>query len=187
MIADFITANVHVQSGLNWEGLKWAFQLNEGDYWHPLTWLSLMLDASLFGQKAGGFHFTNVVVHAANGVLLFLLLWTLTMAYYRSLVVRRCLPCIRCGWSRWLGSRNARMCSAALFGLLALICYARYANQRSEVRGPGAGVSLPSPSFYLSYLLSLPVLPRLRPDEQGDAGDLAVCDAAARFLAVAPP
>src|SRR5208283_390672 len=60
----FVTANVHVQRGLNWEGVKWAFGPNEGDYWHPLTWLSLMLDASLFGQKAGGFHFTNVVLHA---------------------------------------------------------------------------------------------------------------------------
>ena len=52
----FVTSNAHVQGGLNWEGVKWAFGLNEGDYWHPLTWLSLMLDASLFGQKAGGFH-----------------------------------------------------------------------------------------------------------------------------------
>ena len=77
----FITANAHVQGGLNWEGVKWAFRPNEGDYWHPLTWLSLMLDASLFGQKAGGFHFTNVALHAANSVLLFLLLRMLTGAF----------------------------------------------------------------------------------------------------------
>src|ERR1019366_6371750 len=83
----FVTSNVHVQGGLSWETVKWAFQLNQGDYWHPLTWLSLMLDASLFGQRAGGFHFTNVAFHVANGVLLFLLLQALTGALWRSLVV----------------------------------------------------------------------------------------------------
>ncbi|MCX6911941.1 MAG: hypothetical protein NT167_02585, partial [Verrucomicrobia bacterium] len=84
---DFVTANVHVQGGLNWEGVKWAFGLNEGDYWHPLTWLSLMLDASLFGQRAGGFHFTNVAFHAVNGALVFLLLRMLTGTLWRSVVV----------------------------------------------------------------------------------------------------
>src|ERR1039457_1685984 len=59
---DSVTSNVHVQGGLNWEAVKWAFQLYGGDYWHPLTWLSLMLDAICFGRKAGGFHFTNVAL-----------------------------------------------------------------------------------------------------------------------------
>ena len=68
---NFVASNAHVQGSLNWEAVKWAFQLNEGDYWHPLTWLSLMLDASLFGQAAGGFHFTNVAFHAANSVIAF--------------------------------------------------------------------------------------------------------------------
>ena len=155
--ADFITANVHVQSGLNWEGLKWAFQLNEGDYWHPLTWLSLMLDASLFGQKAGGFHFTNVVVHAANGVLLFLLLWTLTMAYYRSLVVAAlfALHPLRVESVAWVTERKDVL--SGLFGLLALICYARYATrgQRSGVREPGSLSHLPASIFYLLSLCFL--------------------------------
>ncbi len=84
---DFVTSNLHVQGGLNWEAVKWAFQLNQGDYWHPLTWLSLMLDASLFGEAAGGFHFTNVAFHAANGVLLFLWLRRSTGALWRSVVV----------------------------------------------------------------------------------------------------
>src|ERR1019366_8942654 len=65
----FVTANAQVQAGLNWAGMKWAFGLTGGDYLHPLTWLSLMWDASLFGQKAGGFHLTNVGLHAANSVL----------------------------------------------------------------------------------------------------------------------
>ena len=83
----FVISNRHVQGGLNWEGVKWAFRLNEGDYWHPLTWLSLMLDVSFFGPKAGGFHFTNVAFHAANSVLVFLLLRLLTGAFWRSAMV----------------------------------------------------------------------------------------------------
>src|SRR5581483_5040586 len=66
---DFVSENPHVLSGLTWSGLKWAFQLGHGDYWHPLTWLSLMLDVSLFGRSAGGFHFTNVLLHLANVLL----------------------------------------------------------------------------------------------------------------------
>src|ERR1035441_1882944 len=83
----FVTSSADVQGGLNWERVKWAFGPNEGDYWHPLTWLSLMLDVSLFGQGAGGFHFTNVALHAVNGVLLFLLLRVLTGALWPSAVV----------------------------------------------------------------------------------------------------
>ena len=138
--ADFVTANVHVQGGLNWEGVKWAFGLNEGDYWHPLTWLSLMLDASLFGQNAGGFHFTNVAFHAVNGLLLFLLLRMLTGAMWRSAVVAAlfALHPLRVESVAWVTERKDVL--SGCFGLLALICYARYARGRgrrkSETRNP---------------------------------------------------
>jgi len=138
--ADFVTANVHVQGGLNWEGVKWAFGLNEGDYWHPLTWLSLMLDASLFGQNAGGFHFTNVAFHAVNGLLLFLLLRMLTGAMWRSVVVAAlfALHPLRVESVAWVTERKDVL--SGCFGLLALICYARYARGRgrrkSETRNP---------------------------------------------------
>ena len=137
---DFVTANVHVQGGLNWEGVKWAFGLNEGDYWHPLTWLSLMLDASLFGQRAGGFHFTNVAFHAVNGVLVFLLLRMLTGALWRSVLVAAlfALHPLRVESVAWVTERKDVL--SGCFGLLALICYARYARGRgrrkSETRNP---------------------------------------------------
>jgi protein O-mannosyl-transferase len=126
---DFVTANTHMQAGLSWEGVKWAFGLNEGDYWHPLTWLSLMLDASLFGQRAGGFHFTNAALHAANGVLLFLLLWRLTGAMWRSVVVAAlfALHPLRVESVAWVTERKDVL--SGCFGLLALICYARYAQK----------------------------------------------------------
>ena len=82
----FVSANSHVQGGMSWEGVKWVFTPKEVDN-PPLTWLSLMLDASLFGHRAGGFHFTNAALHAANSVLLLLLLWWLTGALWRSVAV----------------------------------------------------------------------------------------------------
>ena len=165
--ADFVTANVHVQGGLNWEGVKWAFGLNEGDYWHPLTWLSLMLDASLFGQNAGGFHFTNVAFHAVNGLLLFLLLRMLTGAMWRSAVVAAlfALHPLRVESVAWVTERKDVL--SGCFGLLALICYARYAekaiisNQSPRVpatnNGPRTGEHglLITDHRLLFYLLSL--------------------------------
>ena len=129
---DFVTSNAHVQGGLNWEGVKWAFGPNEGDYWHPLTWLSLMLDASLFGQGAGGFHFTNVAFHAVNGVLLLLLLRMLTGALWRSVVVAAlfALHPLRVESVAWVTERKDVL--SGCFGLVALICYARYAQRRMQ-------------------------------------------------------
>jgi tetratricopeptide (TPR) repeat protein len=126
----FVTSNLHVQGGLNWEAVKWAFQLNKGDYWHPLTWLSLMLDVSLFGPGAGGFHFTNVAFHAANGVLLFLWLRMLTGAFWRSAMVAAlfALHPLRVESVAWVTERKDVLSGCC--GLLALICYTRYAAKR---------------------------------------------------------
>jgi hypothetical protein len=82
--ADYVTANPQVQGGLTWANVAWAFTTDHASNWHPITWLSLMLDASLFGDKAAGFHFTNVVLHTVNAVLLFWILWGLTAAKWRS-------------------------------------------------------------------------------------------------------
>ena len=71
---DYFTSNFHVLTGLTWNNAKWAFQIGYAANWHPLTWLSLMLDAQLFGTGPAGPHLTNVILHAANTVLLFLLL-----------------------------------------------------------------------------------------------------------------
>ncbi|MCX6916351.1 MAG: tetratricopeptide repeat protein [Verrucomicrobia bacterium] len=130
---DFVTSNAHVQGGLNWESVKWAFRLNEGDYWHPLTWLSLMLDASLLGQGAGGFHFTNVAFHAANSVLLFGLLRLLTGSLWRSMVVAAlfALHPLRVESVAWVTERKDVL--SGFFGLLSLIAYARYAQRQRAV------------------------------------------------------
>src|SRR5258708_11288585 len=75
---DYFVSNPHVRAGLTWSAVRWAFQSRYAANWHPLTWLSLMLDAQLFGTGPAGPHLTNVLLHAANTVLLFLLLRRLT-------------------------------------------------------------------------------------------------------------
>src|SRR5437899_8313936 len=69
--AQYITKNPRIQSGLNPESVRWAFQSGYAGNWHPLTWLSHMVDCQLYGLKPGGHHLTNLLFHLANTVLLF--------------------------------------------------------------------------------------------------------------------
>src|SRR5271170_5065080 len=70
----YITDNAHVRAGLTWGTVKWAFRSFEGANWHPLTWLSHALDVQIFKLNPVGHHYVNVLLHAANAILLFLLL-----------------------------------------------------------------------------------------------------------------
>src|SRR5438128_1087154 len=85
----YVTANPRVQAGLTVDGIRWAFTELVGNetYWHPVTWLSHMLDCQIFGLNSAAHHFINVVFHAANVVLLFLLLRRLTGATWKSAIV----------------------------------------------------------------------------------------------------
>ena len=74
----YVAKNPHIQSGLNWKGISWAFTATRAGNWHPLTWLSHMLDLSLYGMNAGGHHLTNVVFHILNTLLLFMLFSKMT-------------------------------------------------------------------------------------------------------------
>src|SRR5437899_7825995 len=71
---DYVSENDWVTSGLNWKAVVWAFQTGHGGNWHPLTWLSHMLDAQFFGLNPAGHHVTNLLFHLANTLLLFFLL-----------------------------------------------------------------------------------------------------------------
>ena len=83
---DYVTANEHVRAGLNLAGINWALRSGEASNWHPLTWVSHMLDASLFGPNPRGHHATSVFLHAANAVLAFLAFRRLTGALWTSAV-----------------------------------------------------------------------------------------------------
>src|ERR1043166_2406835 len=83
----YVTQNPHVLSGLSAANARWAFITFDANNWHPLTWLSLQLDAQLWGRAPLGFHATNVCLHIANVLLLFGWLWRLTGCIWRSAVV----------------------------------------------------------------------------------------------------
>ncbi|MGD0279073.1 MAG: hypothetical protein ABSC11_07180, partial [Smithella sp.] len=58
----YVTENFHIQSGITLNGLRWAFSTTYAEFWHPLTWLSLMFDYQLFGLNAGGYHLTSLIL-----------------------------------------------------------------------------------------------------------------------------
>jgi Flp pilus assembly protein TadD len=70
----YVQGNTHVFRGLSWDNTHWAFTAFYAGNWHPLTWLSLQADSQFLGTNPWGYHLTNVLLHAANGVLLFLAL-----------------------------------------------------------------------------------------------------------------
>ena len=80
----YITDNAQVQKGLTSKGIIWAFTTSHTGNWHPLTWISHMLDCELYGLNPGGHHLTNVLLHMANAILLFVVLRWMTGAIWRS-------------------------------------------------------------------------------------------------------
>jgi len=83
----YVTDNVHVKAGLNWQTMRWSLTSKEQANWHPLTWMSHALDCQLFGLRAGGHHLISLLFHLLNGMLLFLLLRRTTGSAGRSFLV----------------------------------------------------------------------------------------------------
>ena len=132
---DYVTQNPAVQAGLSGPGLRWAFEASHANNWHPLTWLSHMLDCRLFGLKPGAHHLTNLGLHIATTLLLFLALNQMTGAPWRSACVAALF-----GWHplhvesvAWVAERKDVL--STLFFMLTLWAYARYAR-KSEGRNP---------------------------------------------------
>ena len=144
---DYFSANPHVLAGLTFGGIRWAFTTVFASNWHPLTWLSLMLDAELFGKGPAGPHFTNLLFHAANTVLLFLLLRRLTAATWRSAWVAAlfALHPLHVESVTWVAERKDVL--SAFFGLLSLWAYVRHVtgDERQVARTETAPVSIMSP------------------------------------------
>lgn len=83
----YVTENPHVNSGLTRANIHWAFTSMERSNWHPLTWISHMLDCQWYGLKPCGHHLTSLLFHALNVVLLFVVLQRMTGAMGRSFIV----------------------------------------------------------------------------------------------------
>jgi Flp pilus assembly protein TadD len=117
----YVSKTPPVRGGLSWEGTRWAFTTFRVANWHPLTWLSLQLDASVWGTEPWGFHLTSVLLHAANAALLFLALRALTGAFWRSAAVALLFAVhpLRAESVAWVAERKDVL--SALFGFLALL------------------------------------------------------------------
>jgi protein O-mannosyl-transferase len=132
---DYIVGNSHVTSGLAWENVIWAFQTGAAGNWHPLTWISHMMDCNLYGLNPGGHHLTNLLLHIANALLLFLLLKQMTGAMWRSAFVAALFAWhpLHVESVAWAAERKDVL--SAFFWMLTLLAYVRFAN-RSKVQNP---------------------------------------------------
>lgn len=126
----YVTRNTFVSPGLTWRGVCLACTTVAASNWHPLTWLSHMLDCQLFGLRPGWHHAVNLLLHAANTGLLFLLLRRLTGAVWRSAVVAALFAWhpLHVESVAWIAERKDVL--SAFFWMLALWAYSRYAECR---------------------------------------------------------
>ena len=150
----YVTANPQIQSGLTRDGLAWAFGRLHGreTYWHPLTWVSHMVDCQLFGLNAGAHHLVNVVFHALNAVLLFVVLLRMTGATWRSAVVAALFIVhpLQVDTVAWVAERKNVL--SGCFWWLTLLAYARHAE-----RG-GTGRYLVALGLFALGLMAKPTL-----------------------------
>jgi tetratricopeptide (TPR) repeat protein len=125
----YVTGNDVVRSGLSLRGVAWAFTSREAANWHPLTWLSLMLDAELFGVSSAGFHATNAVLHALAAGLLFGALRAATGRLGASALVAAlfALHPIHVESVAWISGRKDVL--SGLFGFATLWAYVGYARR----------------------------------------------------------
>ncbi|HET6488568.1 MAG TPA: tetratricopeptide repeat protein [Syntrophales bacterium] len=148
----YVSENLVIQDGLTWKGFLRAFTSLAAANWHPLTWLSHMLDFQLFGMKPGLHHLVSVFLHVLNTVLLFLVLRQTTGALWRSAFVAAlfALHPLHVESVAWAAERKDVL--STLFWILTMWAYARYA------RKPGIPGYIPVLLFFALGLLAKPML-----------------------------
>jgi len=130
---EYVTENPVVPSGLTWHGVSWALTTGYVANWHPLTWMSHMLDVQLYGLHGGGHHLTNLLLHIANALLLFGLLHHMTRALGRSAVVAGLFAVhpLHVESVAWVAERKDVL--STLFWMLTLWAYVAYVRHRGGV------------------------------------------------------
>ena len=130
----YVYENPAVAAGITRAGIVWAFTHFYSSNWHPLTWLSHMLDCQLYGLNPGGHHFTNVLLHTAAVIVLFLGLREMTGASWRSGLVAALFAIhpLRAESVAWIAERKDVL--SGLFFMLALVAYVRFTRIRSAPR-----------------------------------------------------
>jgi tetratricopeptide (TPR) repeat protein len=146
----YVYQNSYVAAGLNLASLKWAFTTFHSANWHPLTWISHMVDVTLFGMKPGVHHFINVLFHAANTVLVFVVFGRLTGDTWKSAIVAFLFAVhpAHVESVAWISERKDVL--STLFWLLTMLAYIRF------VRDEGAsGTALTKKYGSSNYLLAI--------------------------------
>lgn len=128
----YVYANPHVIHGLTWQGVEWAFTSFNAANWHPLTWISLMADVSLFGVDPGMTHAVNLVFHLLNSILLFSVLQKLTRSYWPSAIAGLLFAIhpAHVESVAWVAERKDVL--STLFWLLTIWAYIRYARREGS-------------------------------------------------------
>jgi Tfp pilus assembly protein PilF len=130
----YVTDNHRVRQGLSRETLVWAFTTNHIGNWHPLTWLSLILDGGLFKMNAAGYHWTSVILHLLAGLLLFAALSRMTVSLWGSGMVAALflIHPLHVESVAWVSERKDVL--SGLFWMMGLWCYVRYTERPGPAR-----------------------------------------------------
>jgi protein O-mannosyl-transferase len=131
---DYVFENPHVQGGISNANVIWALTTFHAGNWHPLTWLSHMLDYQLFGLKAGMNHLTSLLIHIANSILLFFVFRRMTGAMWRSAFIAAlfALHPLHVESVAWISERKDVL--SAFFWILTMWAYVRYAERPGFTR-----------------------------------------------------
>jgi len=171
----YVTENPHVREGLSREGVSWAFRAARSGHWHPLTWLSHMLDVELFGLWAGGHHLMNLLIHLANTLVLLGLLERMTGSFWRSLAVAALFAFhpAHVETVAWVADRKDLL--STLFGLLAVRAYVEYARYNRTLLYVASlvlfALALTAKSMAVTLPLLLLLLDRWPLGRAGEAGE----------------
>jgi tetratricopeptide (TPR) repeat protein len=149
---EYVTENIHVQHGLTVEGIRWAFTTDHAGNWHPLTWVSLMVDAQLFGLDSRWYHLTNLLFHIANTLLLFFVFNRMTEAPWKSAFVAAlfALHPLHVESVAWVAERKDVL--STFFWMLTIVAYIHY------VEHPRPGTFLGVFTIFALGLMAKPML-----------------------------
>ena len=147
-----------VVSGLSLPNIRWAFTTIHESWYSPLLWISYMADSSLFGPRASAYHLTNVLLHAANALLLFGILLRLTRALLASFFAAAlwALHPLRVESVVWITERKDVL--SGLFFLLAVVAYLAYVARPSRARAAGVALAMAAGLLSKTILVVLPPL-----------------------------
>lgn len=153
----YVTANPWVRSGLTWDTVRWAFGTGAGGNWQPLTWLSHALDVTLFGLRPAPMHLVNVLLHAANAVLMYRLWLALTGRTAASAMVAFlfALHPLHVESVAWISERKDVL--STLFWLLTSFAYLRYLRQPSTGRYAALAALFTAGLMSKAMLVTLPL------------------------------